>query len=113
MIVVDSSVWTDCFSGVENTRAETLDELLGYQPVVIGDLILTEVLQGFRHDKDCHTARTIFEDVTVFKMLGQTMAIKSADKFRALGKKGITVRKTADVIMATCCIEHTPSSFFR
>jgi predicted nucleic acid-binding protein len=105
MIVVDSSVWIDYFSGVENTQTEKLDKILGLKPVAIGDLILTEVLQGFRHDRDYNTARDLFEDVTVFEMLGQTMAIKSADNFRAFRKKGITVRKTADVIIATFCIE--------
>ncbi|MET0068509.1 MAG: PIN domain nuclease [Candidatus Thiodiazotropha sp.] len=105
MIVVDSSVWIDYFSGVENTQAETLDETLGLKPVAIGDLILTKVLQGFRRDRDYSAARKLFEDVTVFDMLGQAMAIRSADNFRTLRKKGITVRKTADVIIATFCID--------
>jgi predicted nucleic acid-binding protein len=65
---------------------------------------LTEVLQGFRHDKDYNAACKVFEDVTIFEMLGVKMAIKSAENFRALRKRGITVRKTADVIIATFCI---------
>ena len=105
MIIVDSSVWIDYFSGADTSQAETLDSVLGIKPVAIGDLILTEVLQGFRHDKDYKTARKVFEDVTIFDMLGTQMAIKSAENFRALRKKGITVRKTADVIIATFCIE--------
>lgn len=105
MIVVDSSVWIDYFSGAVNIQTEKLDNRLGQGPVAIGDLILTEVLQGFRHDKDYKTARGLFEDVTIFEMLGTKLAIKSADNFRALRKKGITVRKTADVIIATFCIE--------
>ena len=105
MIVVDSSVWIDYFSGADTPQVETLDNTLGIQPVAIGDLILTEVLQGFRHEKDYKAARKVFEDVTIFDMLGEQMAIKSAENFRALRKKGITVRKTADVIIATFCIE--------
>ncbi len=105
MIVVDSSVWIDYFSGVESAQTEKLDEILGDKPVAIGDLILTEVLQGFRHDKDYKAAPELFESVTLFEMLGQNMAVKSADNFRALRKKGITVRKTADVIIATFCME--------
>lgn len=105
MIIVDSSVWIDYFSGAETSQAEKLDNVLGIKPVAIGDLILTEVLQGFRHDKDYKAARKVFEDVTIFDMLGRHMAVKSADNFRALRKKGITVRKTADVIIATFCIE--------
>lgn len=105
MIVVDSSVWIDYFSGADTSQAEKLDRTLGMKPVAIGDLILTEVLQGFRHDKDYKAARRVFDDVTIFDMLGMQMAIKSAENFRALRKKGITVRKTADVIIATFCIE--------
>lgn len=105
MIIVDSSVWIDYFSGADTPQADKLDNVLGIKPVAIGDLILTEVLQGFRHDKDYKAARKIFEDVTSFDMLGRQMAIKSADNFRALRKKGITVRKTADVIIATFCME--------
>ncbi|MCG7868874.1 MAG: PIN domain nuclease [Candidatus Thiodiazotropha taylori] len=105
MIVVDSSVLIDFFSGDDTPEAENLDRTLGIKPVAIGDLILTEVLQGFRHDKDYKAARRVFDDVTIFDMLGVQMAIKSAENFRALRKKGITVRKTADVIIATFCIE--------
>jgi len=105
MIVVDSSVWIDYFSGINNKQTDKLDNILGLKPVAIGDLILTEVLQGFRHDKDYKAARTLFKDVTIFEMLGTDMALKSADNFRALRKKGITVRKTADVTIASFCIE--------
>lgn len=105
MIIVDTSVWIDYFSGADTPEAERLDDTLGVKPVAIGDLILTEVLQGFRHDKDYKAARKVFEDVTIFDMLGTQMAIKSADNFRTLRKKGITVRKTVDVIIATFCIE--------
>jgi predicted nucleic acid-binding protein len=66
---------------------------------------LTEVLQGFRHNKDYNTAKSIFEELTVFELLGKEMAIKSADNFRALRKKGITIRKTTDVIIASFCID--------
>jgi predicted nucleic acid-binding protein len=105
MIVVDSSVWIDYFTGTDNRQANTLDNILGLKPVAIGDLILTELLQGFRHDKDYKAARKLFDDVTIFEMLGIEMALKSADNFRVLRKKGITVRKTAVVIIATFCID--------
>lgn len=105
MIVVDSSVWIDYFTGTDNKQTDTLDSILGLKPVAIGDLILTEVLQGFRHDKDYKAARSLFDDVTIFDMLGTEMALKSADNFRSLRKKGITVCKTADVIIASFCID--------
>lgn len=105
MILVDSSVWIDYFSGVVNKQTDSLDNTLGVKPAAIGDLILTEVLQGFKHDKDYKTAKALFDDLTFFNMLGKDIALKSADNFRALRKKGITVRKTADVIIASFCID--------
>ena len=112
MIVVDSSVWIDYFTGTDNMQTNTLDNILGFKLVAIGDLILTEVLQGFRHDKDYEAARTLFENVTIFEMLGTEMALKSADNFRSLRKKGITIRKTADVIIASFCIDRKLSLLF-
>jgi predicted nucleic acid-binding protein len=106
MILVDSSVWIDYFGGTDTRQAETLDKALGVQTVAIGDLILTEVLQGFRLDQDYKTARKFLNELTVFELLGKGMAIKSAENFRKLRKQGITIRKTADVIIASFCIEH-------
>ena len=106
MILVDSSVWIDYFLGHDTPQVEILDRCLGVRAVGVGDLVLTEVLQGFRDDKDYRTARSIMDELTVFDMLGKGMAIKSAENFRKLRKKGITIRKTADVIIATYCSEH-------
>ncbi|WP_241984180.1 PIN domain nuclease [Aliidiomarina sedimenti] len=103
---MDSSVWIDYFSGNDSAEADFLDRTLGSRAVAIGDLILVEVLQGFRHDRDYKIAKRMLEELTVFEMLGQSMAIKSAENFRKLRKKGITIRKTADVIIASFCIEH-------
>lgn len=105
MIVVDSSVWIDYFCGNERPQTDRLDELLGVKPVAVGDLILAELLQGFKSDNDFKIAKQLFEDVTVFEMLGEEQAVKSAENFRYLRTKGITIRKTADVIIATFCIE--------
>jgi predicted nucleic acid-binding protein len=106
MILVDSSVWIDYFSGRDTRQSERLDQCLGVIEIGIGDLILTEVLQGFRSDKDYISARSMMCELTVFEMLGKESAIQSAENFRKLRKKGITIRKTADVIIATFCIEH-------
>ncbi|CAG0909160.1 unnamed protein product, partial [Cyprideis torosa] len=62
------SVWIDYFNGVDGGKTDTLDSLLGQQRVAIGDLILVEVLQGFRHDKDFRTAQSLFEAVTLFEL---------------------------------------------
>lgn len=105
MIIVDSSVWIDYFTGIVNKQTNTLDDVLGQRLVAIGDLILTEVLQGFRNEQDFNAAKRLFDELTIFEMLGKKMALKSAENFRILRKKGITVRKTADVIIASFCIE--------
>jgi len=105
MILVDSSVWIDYFRGTDSPQVKKLDDCLGIQPVAIGDLILTEVLQGFRLDKEYETAKSLLEELMLFELLGQRMAVQSAENFRALRKKGITIRKTADVIIASFCID--------
>ena len=113
MIVVDSSVWVDYFNGTITTQTNLLDDLLDTELIVIGDIILTEVLQGFQHDKDYRQAKKLFESLAFMTMLGKEIAIKSANNYRFLRKKGITVRKTIDVIIGTFCIETESSLLHR
>ena len=105
MIVVDSSVWIDFFGGMSTPEVERLDGLLGVTPLAIGDLILVEVMQGFRTDQDVATARQLFRSLALLPMLGGSNAWKAAENVRQLRRKGITVRKTIDGIIATACIE--------
>ena len=112
MILVDSSVWVDYSNGTDSSETDFLDATLGIEPVAIGDLILTEVLQGFRSDSDYRMAKSLLQGLTVFELLGQALAIKAADNYRALRRRGVTVRKTADCIIATFCIEHGLSLLF-
>jgi predicted nucleic acid-binding protein len=105
VIVVDSSVWVDFFNDTSTPEVERLDALLGVMPVAIGDLILVEVLQGFRSETDVATARQLFRSIPVIEMLGLANAYKAAENYRALRRQGITVRKTIDGIIATACIE--------
>ena len=106
MILVDSSVWIDFFNGTNNGETDKLNEILGLEEVVTGDLILAEVLQGFKSDKDYEIAKEVLTSLTVHDLIDKQLAIKSADNFRKLRKKGITIRKTTDVIIATYCIEN-------
>jgi predicted nucleic acid-binding protein len=105
MTVVDTSVWIDFFNGVNNDTSRKLNTLLGQREVVIGDLILAEVLQGFRKHKDYQTARELFELVAVEEMVGASAAIRAADACHLLRRKGKTVRKAIDVMIAVHCIE--------
>ena len=105
MIVVDSSVWIDFFNGVSTPEVDRLDALLGVTPLAIGDLILVEVMQGFRNERDVATARQLFRSLALLPLLGGSNPWKAADNYRQLRRKGITVRKTIDGIIATACIE--------
>ncbi len=106
MIIVDSSVWIDCFNGKPSAETDSLDSLLGTQEILLGDLILTEILRGFQKDQDFREAQSLLESFPVVPMLGKLLAIKSAKNSRTLGKQGVTVRKTIDVMIGTYCIEH-------
>ena len=104
MIVVDSSVWIDYFNGKITKQTNLLDFLLGNELIVIGDIILTEVLQGFQQDKDFNKAKKLLGSLLFMEMLGRQLALRRAENYRILRKKGVTVRKTIDVIIATFCI---------
>lgn len=105
MIMVDSSVWIDYFRGTATPQAEKLDSLLGTEPIAAGDLILTEVLQGFVSDRDFNQAKKLLTSLVVVDLAGQDIAIQAAKNFRVLRAQGITVRKTIDTVIATRCIE--------
>ena len=106
MILVDTSVWINYFNGSESAETNLLDGALIDGTVAIGDLILLEILQGFRNDKDYKKAKKILATLDQYEMFGSTMVIKCADNYRTLRKKGITIRKTADIIIATFCIDN-------
>lgn len=105
MILVDSSVWIDYFRGTVTAQTERLDSLLGSEPLAIGDLILTEVLQGFGSERDFSDARKMLTALLVVELGGREIAIQAARNFRALRQRGVTVRKTIDTLIATRCIE--------
>ena len=107
MIIVDSSVWIDYFNGKITAKTDWLDSALGNQSILIGDLILTEVLQGFQSNKDFKKAKSLLLSFPVVEMLGQEIALKSASNYRYLRKKGMTIRKTIDIIIGTFCIHNT------
>jgi predicted nucleic acid-binding protein len=105
LILVDSSVWIDYFRGTITPQTEMLDGLLGGEPLAIGDLILTEVLQGFSDERDFNRAREMLTSLLVVELGGEEIAIQAARNFRALRRLGVTVRKTIDTVIATRCIE--------
>ena len=107
MIMVDTSVWIDYFNGVENESTDTLHRLLGSNLIITGDIIVTEVLQGFRNERDYLQAMASLLALGCIPMLGRENAVDTADFYRRLRKKGVTVRKTADMMIATWCIKNS------
>ncbi|MEB2776114.1 PIN domain nuclease [Algoriphagus sp. D3-2-R+10] len=106
MILVDSSVWIDYFNGRKNLQTDFLHEILGKEIICTGDLIMTEVLQGFNSDQSFSNATEFFEDLHFFNLGGKDLAISAAKHFRFLRKQGVTIRKTIDVLIATFCIKN-------
>ena len=105
MILVDSSVWIDFFNGRSTLETDHLDALLGTDVAATGDLILVEVLQGFRDESDFVTARRLLSKCPSFDLLGSGRAEPAASRCRALRRDGVTVRKTIDVVIGSFCID--------
>lgn len=106
MLVVDTSVWVDYFNGAETPQTDHLHASLNTTPILIGDLILAEVLQGFRHDPDFEKVRRALGKFIQESMVTPELAVQSARNYRFLRQKGVTVRKTIDSLIATFCIEN-------
>ena len=105
MILVDSSVWIDYFRGVPTPQCERLDAILGREIVATGDIVLTEVLQGFSRESDFNRARRLLTALIVVDIAGRAIALAAARNYRALRLLGVTPRKTIDTLIATRCIE--------
>jgi predicted nucleic acid-binding protein len=105
MVLADTSVWIDYFNGISTWQTDRLDLLLDTEPVVLGDLILTEVLQGFRIDTDFRKAQAFLADLPFCELGGYAVCLQAARNYRILRAKGVTVNKTIDVIIATACIK--------
>ena len=108
MLVVDSSVWIDFFNGADRPAVGLLQQLLdhGEVRIVVPDLVLFEVLRGFRHERDLRHARQLMETLDLESTGGVELARTAAQHYRALRSHGHTVRSSIDVLLATWCIEN-------
>jgi predicted nucleic acid-binding protein len=106
VILVDTSVWVDYFNGFASPPAEQLDRLLGEEFILLGDLVLTEILQGFSSEGAAAAALEKLRAFTFVSMVGWEIAVKAAENYRVLRRKGVTVRKTVDLWIGTFCIEY-------
>jgi predicted nucleic acid-binding protein len=106
MILVDPSVWIDYFNGVKNWHTDKLDENLSNQEILLADIILTEILHGFDRDIDFKKAKQALDVLNCVQLGGKLLAVKAASNFRFLRSKGVTIRKTIDMLIGSWCIHH-------
>lgn len=104
--IIDTSVWIDFFRGAASQQVHLLEQVVRQGGAALGDLILCEILQGLETEQDFKKVQRHFKAFPVFSMVGPELAIKSALNYRRLRRKGITVRKTIDCLIATFCIEN-------
>lgn len=107
MLVVDSGVWIDFFNGRPSLAGATLRRLLadGDAEIVVPDLVLYEVLRGFRQERDYLQAETLLSGFTPADTGGTALARQAARHYRSLRAAGITVRSSIDVLLAAFCIQ--------
>ena len=103
MFLVDSTIWIEYFNGVRSPHTDYLDARLSKDLIPVGDLMLAEVLQSFRNFAKARDALMRFR---IVQMVTPKLAVQSAQNFRLLRTKGVTVRKTIDSLIATWCIEN-------
>lgn len=106
MIVVDSSVWIDFLNGRNLAHVARLQAALGVEEIIVGDLMLCEVLQGLDHEKAARQVESLLRRFEIVPMAGEAIAVAAARNFRSLRKRGITIRKTIDLLIGTWCIEN-------
>lgn len=106
MIVVDSSVWIAAFRGIVTPQSMRLKTISRARDILLGDIVLLEILQGAQSDGNAASLQKRLAPFQVVPMLSPDIAIKAAANFRLLRSKGITIHKTADLIIGTYCMEH-------
>ena len=106
MIVVDSSVWIDFLNGRNAAHVRRLRTILGADEVIVGDLMLCEVLQGLDGERAAREVEALLRRFEIVPMAGDAIAVAAARNFRSLRRRGITVRKTVDLLIGTWCIEN-------
>jgi predicted nucleic acid-binding protein len=105
VIVVDSSVWIDFLKGRNSWQVNRLLASLGSEDIIVGDLMLCEILQGLENEQAASEVDTLLHNFEIVPMVGEAIAIAAARNYRSLRRRGITIRKTIDVLIGTWCIE--------
>jgi predicted nucleic acid-binding protein len=113
MTIVDTTVWIDYLAGTVNSHTDWLSRELTQQRIGLTDFILCEILQGIREDLAFDHVRRVLSNFEVFDSGGESLAVSSAQNYRALRARGHTVRKTIDCIIATFCLTQGHSLLHR
>jgi len=106
MVIVDTSAWVEYLQDGHASVVKKVDDCLGQDLVGIGDLIYCEVMQGIRSSRQRGQVSSLLLSLPQFEMVGFGIAEKSAENYRLLRSKGVTIRKTIDVLIGTFCAEH-------
>ena len=106
MIVVDTSVWIGHLRNQQSAPVNELRALENFGDILLGDLVLLEILQGARDERHSARMSTALRQFPIATMLGADLAVTAAGHYRTLRGLGFTIRKTADLIIATFCIAH-------
>jgi predicted nucleic acid-binding protein len=107
MILVDTTVWIDLFSGKDSVCTRKLKKAIEEEEdLCTCGLIMTEVLQGIRNDSDFSKTLAILQDLLYLLMCQETF-LRAAEIYRSCRKRGLTIRKTNDCIIAAVCIDNT------
>jgi predicted nucleic acid-binding protein len=105
VIVVDSSVWIDLLRSRETNSVVKLQSMFDQEPLLVGDLVLCEVLQGLRDDAQARHVEQLLRQFVVVPLCDPDLATRAAANYRFLRSRGITIRQTIDLIIGTFCIE--------
>jgi predicted nucleic acid-binding protein len=106
VIVVDTSVWINHLHNVSTAATRTLDAIVDPRQIVVGDIVMLELLQGARTEELAGRLERLLRRFVVISMLNEAAALKAAGNYRALRRKGVTIRSSIDVVIGTFCIEH-------
>jgi len=106
VIVVDSSVWIDFINGGNAPHVRRLRTILGVDEILVGDLMLCEVLQGLDSERAAREVEALLRRFEIVPMAGDAIATAAARNFRSLRRRGVTIRKTIDLLIGTWCIEN-------
>jgi predicted nucleic acid-binding protein len=105
-MLIDTSVWIDYFAGRPTAQVEILDaQLEDVDNLCICGVILTEVLQGIKNQHECHKVRGLFDNLS-FLPMKRDVFLRAADIYRSLRRRGLTIRKPVDCLIAAVALEN-------